>query len=509
MYYRERDYGENVTLMSTSELLKNYYSISADIYLLDCLQQLLEWDQQVYMPKQAAEFRARQIEYLSRLAHENRSSESYLRLVSELTEKADKLKEEDKANVKVSLELIEKSRRLPADFVARKAKSSAQAYTAWVEARNKDDFEMIIPFLKENVELSLQEAELLGYEECAYDALLDNYDRGSKLSAIKAVLTRLGEGLRDMLPTIQSRQQESRPACNSYAILDQEKLNVFLLKKLGYSFECGRLDTTIHPFMTTIGPRDKRITTRYAEDDFLSSLLTALHEGGHALYELGLWEDYIGTPLGSTESLSIHESQSRILENIIGRSRPFSEFIHRSLEEFFPEEFKKTTPEDLWNRLNYVDPSLIRVEADEVTYSLHIIIRLQLETELFTEGLPVEELPERWNALYRDYLDIEVPNNKLGVLQDVHWYGVGFGYFPTYALGNLYSAIMMNCLRATIPGVDTLIANGEFNQILSWLRSNVHQHGMRYKGLELIKKLSGAELSEKPFLGYIKDKFTL
>jgi len=487
--------------------LQNYYQQSKEIYLLHCVLQVLEWDQQVYMPPQAAEFRAHQIEYMSRLAHEQRTSESYYRLVQELYNDMAELTDNDRLNIALSLESIERSRKLTPGFVARRAKASATAYTAWTQARKQDDFQTVMPFLKENIELAKQEADLLGYEQYAYDALLENYERGSTLSIIKPVLIRLGKGLQQLIPQIQAQQSELTPSSSHYQTASQKQLNSHILEKLGYRFEQGRLDTTTHPFMTTLGPRDKRITTRYCEDNYLSSLLTTLHEAGHALYEMGLKEEYVGTPLGSTESLSIHESQSRIWENIIGRSKPFSEFLHTVLREFFPKESTSLTPEDIWHRLNFVTPSLIRVEADEVSYSIHIIIRLLLESEIFIEGLPVEELPTRWRELYREYLDIEVPNDQAGILQDVHWYGVGFGYFPTYALGNLYSALMMNCIRETIPNLDEHIAQGEFGQILQWLRENVHKHGMRYRGPELAEKLSGQPLTEKPFLQYLRAKF--
>lgn len=495
--------------MTTSELLNRYRNISQEIFTFECIVSLLDWDQQVYMPPRAAEFRAQQIECMSKLAHEKRTSDEYFETVSELLEQQHDLAEDDAINIAESFALLERSRKLSPTFVARKAKASATAYTAWIEARERGDFQAIVPFLQENIALSKEEAELLGYAECPYDALLENYERGSALSLIKPLLTRLGEGLKELIPQIQAKQGDPLPPTAGYPIETQETFNAHILQRIGYDFSTGRLDTTTHPFMTTLGPRDKRITTRYTEQDYLSSLLTGLHEAGHALYEMGLREDQVGTPLGTTESLSIHESQSRLWENIIGRSRAFSHFLHEAMKEHLPAEYGASSPENIWQRLNYVTPSLIRVESDEVTYSLHVVIRLLLEAEIFTEDLPVEELPTRWNELYRNYLGVEVPNERLGILQDVHWYGVGFGYFPTYALGNLYSAIMMERIREDIPSVDEGIARGEFSHILHWLNKNVHEHGMRYRGPALAESLSGEHLSEKPFLEYLRNKFQL
>lgn len=495
--------------MTTAELLNQYKNISKEIFTYECTVQLLEWDQQVYMPPQAAEFRAQQIETLSKLTHEKRTSDEYYKTLNELLEKKHDLSEDDAINITESLILIERSRKLSPTFVARKAKASATAYTAWIAARERDDFYAIVPFLRKNIALSKEEAELRGYEECPYDALLENYERGSTLSLIKPLLARLGEGLKELIPQIQAKQSDPLPPTAAYPIEAQEKFNAYILERIGYDFSKGRLDTTTHPFMTTLGPRDKRITTRYTEQDYLSSLLTGLHEAGHALYEMGLREDQVGTPLGTTESLSIHESQSRLWENIIGRSRAFSHFLHEAMREHLPAEYGASSPESIWQRLNSVTPSLIRAESDEVAYSLHVVIRLLLEAEIFTEDLPVEELPTRWNELYREYLGVEVPNNRLGILQDVHWYGVGFGYFPTYALGNLYSAIMMDQIRKELPSVDEDITRGEFSHILHWLNKNIHEQGMRYRGPVLAEKLSGEQLSERSFLEYLKNKFEI
>jgi len=274
---------------------------------------------------------------------------------------------------------------------------------------------------------------------------------------------------------------------------------------LGFAFDAGRLDTTAHPFMTTLGPRDFRITTRYNESNFLPGLYGAIHETGHALYEMGLPPERVGTPLGEAVSCSIHESQSRMWENLVGRSRPFSVYLSGRVKEFFPDF--RLSPDELWRHANRVQPSLIRVEADEVTYGQHIVIRMILELALVEGEISVADLPGAWDDLYEKYLGVRPADYRDGVMQDVHWYSGSLGYFPTYALGNLYGAMMLQAAREAIPDLDGRIEQGEFCGLLSWLRESVHQHGMRYRGPELIRRIAGQELSAGQFVDYLEVKF--
>ena len=282
-----------------------------------------------------------------------------------------------------------------------------------------------------------------------------------------------------------------------------------VIQDIGYDLRSGRLDKTHHPFMTSIAQGDIRISNRYNTSNFFESLLPTLHEAGHALYESGFLPKYEGTPMGSAISLSVHESQSRLYENLIGRSKAFATYLQPIIHEIFPDETKHLSIEQVWQQMNNIRQTTIRVEADEVTYSLHIVIRMLLEEALITGELEVEELPKAWATLYEKYLSIKVPNDADGVMQDVHWFQSSFGYFPTYALGNLYGATMMESINQAIPDLHSQVAQGEFQELLDWLRVNVHQHGMKDNGEKLIMRISGKPLSHEPFITYIKKKFDL
>jgi len=491
------------------ELLNRYKTQMQEIFRLDCISALLDWDHQVNLPTKGTQARGEQLELMSRLTHQRQTSKELQAIIEELYQNQEELEHDDQINIRESKLQMDKSLKLPEDFIARRSRARSAAYAAWVEARKANDFSIAKEQLATNISIAREETELLGYEETPYDALLDNFEPGSRLSIIKQPLFLLAEGIKQQLPAILATTEPTRPFGATFDISKQRALNEQVSRDLGYDFEAGRMDIAPHPFMTTLGAHDKRITTRYDESDYLSSLLTAMHEAGHATYEQGLPPEYAGTPRGSAVSLSIHESQSRLWENIVGRSRPFSEYLFNLLPDYFPQESAKASPEHIWQRLNSVEPSLIRVEADEVTYSLHIVIRTILEEEIINHGLGVNDLPARWNELYREYLDLEVPDDAHGILQDVHWYGVGLGYFPTYALGNLYSAIMMEKIRESVEGLDQKIARGEFQEILLWLRANVHQIGMSLRGPELARKISGSDLSAEPFLDYLSKKFEI
>jgi len=495
--------------LDKEQLLKDYHLRLQEIFQLDCIGALLDWDQQVNLPAKGAQSRAEQLELMSLLAHNRQTCKEFQGLVNALGDQLDTLSSDDQVNVRESKYQLEKSLKLPETFIAQKSRARSAAYVAWIKARKANDFALVKDELQTNISLSRQEANYLGYEETPYDALLDNYEPGSKLSIIKGPLFALADELKEILPGVLKATKSAPPFGNHFEIPQQKALNERVARDLGYDFEGGRMDIAPHPFMTTLGAHDKRITTRYDQSDYLSSLLTAIHEVGHALYEQGLPSEHAGTPRGNTISLSIHESQSRIWENIVGRSKPFAKYLLGLLGEYFPEEAARASVDHIWHRLNSVRPSLIRVEADEVTYSLHVVIRMILEEEVINQGLDVEELPTRWNELYQQYLEVEVPDDANGVLQDVHWYGVGMGYFPTYALGNLYSTIMMEKITENVTEIDQKVSNGNFVEILAWLRKNVHQIGMTLRGPELAEKISGDKLSHAPFIKYIKGKFEL
>lgn len=487
--------------------LETFYSHLRRIYTFGCISNLLDWDQKVTMPPEGGGDRAEQLELISTIMHEHLTAPTFLGLVDELGGRLDSLNEIDRVNVRETKRQLDRARKLPVEFVARRTRVSTISYQVWAEARAKNDWKAVAPHLKQIVALCREEAELLGYDEHPYDALFDGYEPGGRIAVVKPLLLRLGDALAKMLPTITERFRSAPEVQGDFPEDLQAKFDMKLAAACGYNFNRGRLDATHHPFQTTIGSRDFRITTHYYREDYLSSVYSVLHEAGHALYEAGLLEQHKGTPMGSAISLGIHESQSRLWENLIGRSQPFCNFIHRSLEEFFPSEHRKTSPEIIWRRANRVAPSLIRIEADEVTYSLHIIVRMLLEEQLMSGELGVDELPEAWNALYEKYLGLRPDDYADGVMQDVHWYGGSIGYFPTYALGNLYGAMMLRVIERDLPGVWNDVEHGNGAPILNWLQKNVHERGMKYKGPELIREITGEDLSEVPFVKYIEKKF--
>ena len=493
--------------MSNTDNRSKFYTILSDIYNLRCIAALLDWDQQVYMPPRGAKARSEQLEYVELLIHHKLSDVEFVRIVDELHDSMDTLSGEDQVNVRETKRLLDRLNKLPADFVAEKTRVCSLSYTNWVKARPNNDFESVKPYLEKIVELTRQECDLIGYDAHPYDALLDKYEPGMKIAVVKPLLLDLAGELRSMLPAISGLFANHNKLNGQYDLTVQYKLSRRIAQDLGYDFETGRLDRTAHPFMTTIGPLDARITTRFDETDFLNALYSTIHETGHALYELGLLPEHAGTPMGCAVSMGIHESQSRIWENVIGRSREFSVYLNRILAELFPDEANKLNPQDLWMYANHVKPNLIRVDADEVTYSQHIVIRMLLEEALVAGELSVTDLPGAWSDLYEQYLGIRPTDYKDGVMQDVHWYSGAIGYFPSYALGNLYNSMMTENARKTIPDLYQQVERGDFSVLLSWLRENVHRHGMRYRAPELINRISGQELSAEPFIKYLKNKF--
>ncbi|MFM1847357.1 MAG: hypothetical protein RL417_831 [Pseudomonadota bacterium] len=489
-------------------MLTKFYAHLEEIYRLSCIRGVLEWDQQVCLPPRGAVERADHLETMSKLVHQRLTDPEFIALVHDLSERSD-LSEDDRVNVLQIKRDVDRQGRLSEAFVAERTRVTSVAYTEWTTARPENNFARVMPHLTRIVELAREEADRVGYGEHPYDALLDAYEPYATLSAIKPLLLNLGEELAKLVPEIAAKTAHIAPVSGRFPEAAQAALCSRVLRDIGYNFESGRLDKTHHPFQSSLGSEDIRITTRYDETNYLSGLFTVLHEAGHAMYEDGLPKESKGRPLGSPVSLGIHESQSRFWENIVGRSVPFSRYLHRLIAEYFPEEHRRSSPEVIWRETNKVRPSLIRVEADEVTYSLHVVIRLLLEEALISGDLDVYDLPSAWGDMYERYLGIRPESDTVGVLQDVHWYGGMIGYFPTYALGNLYGALMLGAMREALPDLDRAVEQGDFSPIYNWLRANVHRHGMRYRGVELIKRISGAELSAEPFIQYIKAKFEL
>jgi carboxypeptidase Taq len=457
------------------------------------------------MPPAAVEGRAAQREYIAVLIHQKSTDPEFTSVVDQLYAELDKLSSDDQVNVREVKRQLDIERKLPEEFVREMSQACSVGYSVWQKSRPRNDWESVRCALEKIVELSRQKAELIGYKEHPYDALLDLYEPGMTTSVVKPLLLQLANELKKIVPAVAQRFSGISPLEGDFPEDAQKQLCLRVALDIGFDLEWGRIDASAHPFTTTIGPNDVRITNRFTRSSFIPALYGTIHETGHALYDIGLPKKWLGTPLGSPVSLGIHESQSRIWENIVGRSREFCIYLGRVLPEFFPNF--TLAPDELWSYVNLVKPSLIRVDADEVTYSLHIVIRMLLEEQLILGELNVKDLPAAWDDLYEEYLGIRPKDYKDGVMQDVHWYSGSIGYFPTYALGNLYNAMMMESIQEAVPDVYKHIENGQFSSLLSWLRENVHSHGMRYNAQELIKITTGKELNPDSFLTYIKKKF--
>lgn len=450
-----------------------------ELSLVDGIGALLDWDQQTYMPEAGGEWRAKQIEYIAVLRH---------KLLLDPALKKEAENESDAVNREGVLREIEKASKLPIDFVARKSKASSTAFQVWLKAKPQSEFALVAPYLEELVELTKEEADLRGYTKDPYDALLDQYEWGGEVQWVEPLLKELLFNVK-VKPSSRKRFSMKVP--------EQQKLCLSVMEKLGLSLDSSRLDTSSHPFCTTIGYGDYRITTRYDENDLFSSLFSTLHEAGHCLYEAGLSKENKGLPRGEAVSLGVHESQSRFYENMIGRSKEFCGFLSALLN---------IDQEEIYQEVNYVEPSLIRVEADEVTYSVHVVIRFLLELALIKGELEVRDLPSAWNELYRKYLGVEPSCDREGVLQDVHWYSGAFGYFPTYVLGNIYGGMLLNKIKQDIRNFDGLIRSGDLLPINNWFKENIYKLGSELKPRELIESVTGEKISSRPFIQYLSSK---
>ena len=365
-----------------------------------------------------------------------------------------------------------------------------------------------MPVLSKIIELKKQEAEYIGYEDRPYDALLDGFEAGLTTAGLAPMFA----GLRDKLSTIVDKIIKSgvEPDLGlvkcCYPVDEQAKLCKALTETILYDYDRGRMDVAPHPF--TAGTlNDSRITVRYFDDDVRPSIFSALHEGGHALYEQGFIQEHYGTPMAQAVSLGVHESQSRMMENLVGRSRPFWEHWYPKLEKMFPKQLNGYNLDNWYAAINDVRPSLIRVEADEVTYNLHIILRFEMESELFSGELDIKDGPAAWNEKMQKYLQVEVPNDANGIMQDIHWSSGLFGYFPTYTLGNLYSAQFYHKAKQDMPDLEQNLAKGDVAPLLNWLRTNIHNKGRLYRAGELMEKVTGSQPSEEYFIDYLNKKF--
>lgn len=494
-------------MQDTLETLQEKLAVAQD---LEATASVLEWDQETYMPDGGAEARARQLSTLRRLAHEHFTADEIGSLLDELALQVEDMDPGafEAALIRVTQRDYERARMLPSELVAALAEATSNAKQAWKKARANDDFATFAPHLERILDLSREKAEAIGYEETPYDALLDEYEPGMTTARVAEVFSNLRAELVPVVETI-SAQTPPDDAC-LHQSFDEETQWAFgeeVIRAFGYDFSRGRQDRSAHPFTTSFSIGDVRLTTRVDKNFFNPAFFATLHEAGHGIYEQGLDPKLERTPLADGASLGIHESQSRLWENLVGRSRPFWNYYYPKLQEHFPEQFGSVAPDTFYRAINRVEPSLIRVEADEVTYNLHIMLRFELERALIEGHLSVEELPARWNEKTEEYLGLTPPTDAEGVLQDVHWALGALGYFPTYALGNLISVQFFRQAEEDLPNLEEQIAAGEFEDLLAWLRENIHRHGRTFQAPELLKRVTGRPLEAGPWLTYVREKF--
>jgi carboxypeptidase Taq len=496
--------------MNLAEAYRWLADHSRETALLYSVEQLLAWDQRTCIPPQGHPHRAAQLTLLARLIHERetdpRIGEHLARV--EGTDLAADPEGPEAVNLREWRRNFERATRIPPELAVALAQAAAEGQTAWEEARPRNDWGSFQPYLERLVSLSRQQAEALGYTAEPYDALLDGFEVGETAAGLEALFNHLRPSLVALVEAIRgsSRAPDEAVLHRLYPRPLQEQFSREAVAKIGYDFGAGRLDPTAHPFSTGLGPRDVRITTRYDEHFFNSAFFGTLHEAGHALYNLGLPAEHWGTPRGQDVSLGIHESQSRMWENLVGRSLGFWRFFFPRAQELFTV-LRDVDLGTFHFAVNRVGPSLIRVEADEVTYNLHIIFRFELERSLINGGLEVRDLPEAWNAKVQDYLGLTPPDYRDGVLQDVHWSAGLFGYFPTYTLGNIYAAQFYAKAAEEVGDLEARFASGEFAPLLEWLREHIHSQGSRYRPRDLVQRVTGEERDSRFLEEYLAGKF--
>jgi len=502
-------YGALDMSQAYTELLERMRQVAT----MNSVANLLSWDQETVMPPKAGGFRAEALAAVGRLAHEQATDPRVGELLA--TCEADAALRSTPgvaANLRELRRDYDRAVKLPADLVAELSEVSSRALEVWKAARAASDFSMFRPWLERQVALARRKAACYGVPPGgeAYDALLDEYEPGTTAVALERVFGPLRAELTPLLAEIAAAAQAA-PDESARALtvpLDRQRtINAAILARIGFDGAAGRLDVSTHPFSTGIAPYDTRITTRYKETDFTDALNSTLHEAGHALYEQGVpAAEHWGEPLGEPLGLGIHESQSRLWENHVGRSLAFWRFVRPIARETIGPALDPYSAEDLYRAVNVVRPGFIRVESDEATYNLHVMLRFDLERALLRGDLAVADLPQAWNERIRRDLGLAVPDDGHGCLQDIHWSMGAIGYFPTYTLGTLYAAQLWEAIRRTIPGLESEIERGEFSSLLGWLRDNVHAHGRRYPAHELCERLTGAALGHGPLLRHLRGK---
>ncbi len=481
----------------------------AQVYDLGRAARLLSWDQQTMMPSGGAAARAEALATLGRLAHERFTSNEVGELLDRLRPYEESLpSDSDEASlIRVVRRDWTKARKVPAELRADIIRAASTGQQAWLQARAASDFPAFLPYLERNVELKRRYVECFEPAGEAYDVLLDDYEEGTTTAEVRAVFARLKEGLLPLIAAVGERADAVDGAVlrGPFPPDRQREVVLGIIRRFGFEDSAWRLDVAPHPFATSFSPGDIRVTTRYGEND-LGSVFAAMHECGHGLYEHGVDRALERTPLCSGVSLGLHESQSRLWENLVGRSRPFWRRFFPELRTAFPEALGGVDEDAFYRSVNRVEPSLIRVEADETTYSLHVILRFELEQELVNGTIDLRDLPEAWNAKTKEYLGIDVPDDARGVLQDIHWAGGTLGYFPTYSLGSVMSVQIWEAAKRSIPDLEEQFEAGEFAALREWLREHLHRHGRKFTPKETLARVAGGPIDPEPYLAYLRAK---
>lgn len=493
------------------EKLNNFKEKLAQVTDLQRASAVLGWDQETYMPPGGAQDRAMQLATLNRMAHELFISDEMGSMLEELKSSVDQL-EPDSNDARLIIQVakeFEKQSKIPNEWVAEFSKTTSLAQQNWKSARQESDFEKFRPDLERVIELRREYTSFFKPYDHIYDPLLDDFESGMKTAAIKQVFDELRPQQVELIQAISESDHQVHDAI-LYQEFDEQKqwdFGIEVVKAFGYDLDRGRQDRSAHPFTTSFGTGDVRITTRLSPDFLNTGLFGTLHEAGHAMYEQGVDPTLSRTPIFDGASLGMHESQSRMWENLVGRSRPFWIAYFPKLKKYFPSQLENIDVDDFYRSINKVERSLIRVEADEATYNLHIMLRFEIELGLIEGELSPKDLPEIWNTKMDEYLGIVPPDDADGVLQDIHWsFGI-FGYFPTYSLGNLIASMLWEKIHEDIPEIESQIESAKFEHLSTWLREKIHVHGAKFEPMDLLKRVTGSDLTAEPYIKYLKHKF--
>ncbi len=489
-------------------------SLSKQIRILEGVTSLLDWDQETYMPEGSSSIRAEQLKTLAGITHRLKTGKKYGNALSKLIEiktgayNTQSISLQQKAALREWRRDYLHNTALPTKFIEDLTQLTSQAIVAWRSAKKNNAFLQFAPFLEKIVSMNRKKADLLGFKEHPYDALLDQYEPEMTTKEVSSLFNSLRQALTPLLKKIENKPVNNEFLHGKWDHMKQIAFGKQILNQMGFPLKYGRLDESVHPFSSASHPTDSRITTRIHPTSLMSNIFAVLHEAGHGLYEMGLPTEWYGTPLGDSRSLGVHESQSRWWETRIGMSRPFWKYFFPILQETFKGAIKDVSFDAFYQAINKVNPSFIRIEADELTYPLHVILRFEIERGLIEGSIKIREIPEIWNSKMKEYLGITPSTYEEGCLQDIHWSMGGIGYFPTYTLGNIYASHLFETFQSENPSWEKKIENGELIFVKDWLGEKIHRHGKFYGSKELIEQASGKELSSKAYLDYLSTKFT-